>query len=137
MKKLQGFYHAERLPVCLPLRPVVLTHQVIEMPDLTATYTSPASEYNLSANHSIEFNDNRANNIKNLTAQILSLKAQLNDHFTKEMAASGDQATNGKPEDADEEGEEEDDEEDSSEVDGGMVKVTEAGNDRAKRPKTN
>lgn len=106
------------------------------MPELTATYTSPAPEYNVSVRDQIEFTDSREKNMKNLTTQLLSLKAQLNDHFTNELTATGERATNGQNEAAEEEADEEEEDE-SEDPNGGMVKISEANNGRAKRPKTN
>jgi hypothetical protein len=108
----------------------------IDMPELTASYTSPAPEHNLSVRDQIEFTDSREKNMKNLTTQLLSLKVQLNDHFTNELTASGERATNGQNEAAEEEADEEEEDE-SEDPNGGMVKISEANNGRAKRPKTN
>jgi hypothetical protein len=107
---------------------------LVDMPDLTAKYTSPSPQDNKACDYQVEFTGSRANDLKNLTTQLWSMKEQLNDHFTNLMTAAGAANGNNKADQGEQE-EEEEEEEDSGEKDGGMVKVAEP-NDRVKRAKT-
>jgi hypothetical protein len=112
------------------------------MPEITASYTSAAPEHILSCAQQIEFSGRREVDLNNLTAHLLSLKAQVNDHLTNVLNATqtgNDRSTtNGDDADVDDEDEDEEEEldEESGDPDGGLVKTTES-NGRAKRPKTN
>jgi hypothetical protein len=109
------------------------------MPELTASYISAAPEYNSSYAQQIEFSGRRDVDLNNLTTQLLSLKKQVNDHFTNVLNATqtgNDRGTTNGDDAEIEEDAEEDLDEESGDPDGGLVKITES-NGRAKRPKTN
>ncbi|KAG2171484.1 hypothetical protein INT43_009145 [Umbelopsis isabellina] len=107
------------------------------MPELTAKYTSPNPQDSKASDYQVEYTGSRANDLKNLTFQLLIMKEQLNDHFTNLMTASGAPNGNNKADQQEqaEEEEEEEEEEDSGEKDGGMVKMADP-KDRVKRVKT-
>lgn len=105
------------------------------MPNLKATYTSPSSQDNKDCGYQVEYTGSRANDLKNLTSQLLSMKEQLNNHFTNLMTASGPTNGNNNVVRQEEEEEEEEEEGDSGEKDGGMVKMADP-KDRIKRVKT-
>ncbi|KAG2173085.1 hypothetical protein INT44_007058 [Umbelopsis vinacea] len=112
----------------------------VRMPELTASYISAAPDHNnLSCAQQIEFGGRREVDLKTLTAQLLSLKAQVNDHLTNVLNATqtGNDRNITIGDDAEADNEEEEDlDEESGDPNGGLVKTTES-NGRAKRPKTN